>query len=105
MPNTPTPVPTTVVETGAICKEEPAPEAPVLAAGWVPVAGATGADVCGGVVMSALRIAASPAGAVLAAVGDCIHGAAGSSGIFHAGRMTTSAGMAIWPITAAVQTA
>ncbi|HEX9250355.1 MAG TPA: hypothetical protein VF856_12690, partial [Gemmatimonadaceae bacterium] len=33
------------------------------------------------------------------------HGAAGSTGIFQAGRIRMNAGMARWPITAAVQTA
>ena len=76
----------------------------VLAAVWASEAGASGADAFDLVVITAALFSSGAAIAGDTVVG-CIHDAAGSKGIFHAGRMKTSAGIARCPITAAVQTA
>jgi hypothetical protein len=76
----------------------------LLAAVWAFGAGATGPDAFDTDVTSLLSFGRAEAGVELDT--DCrIHGAAGKTGIVHAGRMKTSAGIARWPITAAVQTA
>ena len=77
----------------------------VLAAVWASEAGANGADAFDLVVIAAALFSSGAAAIAGDTVFGCIHDAAGSKGIFHAGRMKTRAGIVRWPITAAVQTA
>src|SRR5437762_2594904 len=97
----------TVVDEGAVTAGAlaSAAVASLPITGWArPDFGAIGADALDDLLLSRSGIA------VLVPIAGaeevcCIHGAAGSTGIVHAGKMKTSAGIARWPMTAAVHTA